>query len=77
VAAPPLLLVPSFTELEWGILPALEEWTEVATFDTPGVGDEPLPPDLELDPSRRAGLLTLASLLSATSGPRQPAPDSR
>jgi ketosteroid isomerase-like protein len=29
--------VPSFTELEWGIRPSLEEWAEVASFDTPGV----------------------------------------
>jgi hypothetical protein len=37
-----LLLVPSFTELEWEpIRPQLEEWAEVASFDLPGVGDEP------------------------------------
>jgi hypothetical protein len=29
------------TELEWVIRPQLEEWAEVATFDVPGVGDEP------------------------------------
>jgi hypothetical protein len=29
------------TELEWVIKPRLEEWAEVATFDVPGVGDEP------------------------------------
>jgi hypothetical protein len=52
-----LLLVPSFTELEWGIRPSLEEWAEVATFDMPGVGDEPLPPGLEPDPTRAAELL--------------------
>jgi hypothetical protein len=28
-----LLLVPSFTELEWGIRPQLEEWAEIASFD--------------------------------------------
>ena len=49
VSIPQLLLVPSFTELEWGIRPALENWAEVALFDVPGVGDEPLPADLELD----------------------------
>src|SRR5215212_6087106 len=38
---PRLLLVPLLTELEWVIAPALEEWAEVATFDVPGVGDEP------------------------------------
>lgn len=29
------------TELEWRIKPQLEEWAEVASFDAPGVGDEP------------------------------------
>jgi hypothetical protein len=38
---PRLLLVPHITELEWVIRPELEEWAEVATFDVPGVGDEP------------------------------------
>jgi hypothetical protein len=58
VNPPRLLLVPSFTELEWGIHPQLEEWAEVATFDTPGVGAEPLPPDIEPDPSRASELLS-------------------
>jgi hypothetical protein len=40
---PRLLLVPSFTELEWSTRPLLEEWADVASFDPPGVGDEPLP----------------------------------
>jgi hypothetical protein len=40
---PRLLIVPSFTELEWSTKPRLEEWAEVASFDPPGVGDEPLP----------------------------------
>jgi pimeloyl-ACP methyl ester carboxylesterase len=39
---PRLLLVPEFTELEWdGIRPRLEEWAEVASYDPPGVGEEP------------------------------------
>ena len=38
---PPVLLVPVLTELEWAIEPQIEEWTEVASFDAPGVGDEP------------------------------------
>jgi hypothetical protein len=38
---PRLLLVPHITELEWVIRPELEEWADVATFDIPGVGDEP------------------------------------
>src|SRR5919197_1212445 len=54
---PRLLLVPSFTELEWGMKPSLEQWAEVASFDTPGVGDQPLPPTMEMDPSRASELL--------------------
>lgn len=54
---PRLLLVPAFTELEWGIRPQLEEWADVATFDAPGVGAEPLPEALDPDPSRASGLL--------------------
>lgn len=39
---PRLLLVPEFTELEWSkIRPRLEEWAEVASYDPPGVGEEP------------------------------------
>ena len=38
---PRLLLVPELTELEWVIKPLLEEWAEVASYDAPGVGDEP------------------------------------
>jgi hypothetical protein len=40
---PRLLLVPEFTELEWVIRPKLAEWAEVATYDPPGVGGEPIP----------------------------------
>jgi pimeloyl-ACP methyl ester carboxylesterase len=40
---PRLLLCPQFTEVEWTIAPQLSEWAEVATFDAPGVGDEPMP----------------------------------
>jgi pimeloyl-ACP methyl ester carboxylesterase len=29
------------TELEWRIEPLLSEWADVASFDAPGVGDEP------------------------------------
>jgi pimeloyl-ACP methyl ester carboxylesterase len=43
---PCLLLVPSFSELQWTIKPLLEEWAEVASYDAPGVGAEPLPPGL-------------------------------
>ncbi|MGH2950479.1 MAG: hypothetical protein ACRDKX_00340 [Solirubrobacterales bacterium] len=47
---PRLLLVPYVTELEWSILGLLEEWAEVATYDPPGVGEEPLPEGVALAP---------------------------
>jgi pimeloyl-ACP methyl ester carboxylesterase len=43
VPRPRILLCPQFTEVEWGIAPQLSEWAEIATFDAPGVGDEPPP----------------------------------
>lgn len=43
MAQPRILLCPQFTEVEWAIAPQLSEWAEVATFDAPGVGDEPMP----------------------------------
>jgi pimeloyl-ACP methyl ester carboxylesterase len=49
VTQPRILLVPSLTELEWLIKPELEEWAEVASFDAPGVGDEPRPERLDRD----------------------------
>ena len=39
---PRLLLVPQFTELEWAIRDDVAEWAEVASFDVPAVGDEPI-----------------------------------
>jgi pimeloyl-ACP methyl ester carboxylesterase len=48
MSRPRLLLVPEFTELTWTIKPELSEWAEVASYDPPGVGSEPLP---EGDPS--------------------------
>jgi pimeloyl-ACP methyl ester carboxylesterase len=38
---PRVLLVPSLTQVEWRIRPLIEEWAEVASYDPPGVGDEP------------------------------------
>ena len=38
---PRLLLVAQISELEWRIKPQLEEWADVASYDAPGVGDEP------------------------------------
>jgi pimeloyl-ACP methyl ester carboxylesterase len=52
VTRPRLLLVPSFTELEWGIRDQLEEWADLVMFDLPGIGAEPLPAGLELEPDR-------------------------
>jgi pimeloyl-ACP methyl ester carboxylesterase len=40
---PRLLLIPFLTELEWPIKPVLENWADVASYDAPGVGDEPPP----------------------------------
>jgi len=57
---PRLLLVPEFTELAWEIRPQLEEWAEVTTYDPPGVGNEPLPPEasqrFDRDHAGRRGL---------------------
>ncbi len=44
---PQVLLVPSWSEVQWAIKPQLEKWADVASFDPPGVGAEP----------RREGLL--------------------
>jgi pimeloyl-ACP methyl ester carboxylesterase len=49
---PRLLLVPEFTELAWGIKPQLSEWAEVAGYDPPGVGSEPIA-DEDVDAVRR------------------------
>jgi hypothetical protein len=38
---PQLLLIAEFTELQWAIKPQLERWAEVASYDPPGIGDEP------------------------------------
>jgi hypothetical protein len=43
VPRPRILLCPQFTEVEWAIAPQLSDWAEVATFDAPGVGEEPMP----------------------------------
>jgi pimeloyl-ACP methyl ester carboxylesterase len=53
VSRPRLLLCPQFTEVEWAIAPQLAEWADVATFDAPGVGDEPLPEEAEQAIDRR------------------------
>ena len=43
MSRPRILLVPGVTELEWRIKPLLEEWADVASYDAPGVGEEPPP----------------------------------
>ena len=54
---PRLLLVPEFTELEWdAIRPRLEEWAEVASYDPPGVGDEPRAETLDREAIVNRGL---------------------
>jgi pimeloyl-ACP methyl ester carboxylesterase len=60
---PKLLLVPEFTELEWtAIRPRLEEWAEVASYDPPGVGDEPRAEELDREVIVRRGLQELDRL---------------
>jgi pimeloyl-ACP methyl ester carboxylesterase len=38
---PRILLMPTLCEVEWTVRPLIEEWAEVASFDAPGIGDEP------------------------------------
>jgi pimeloyl-ACP methyl ester carboxylesterase len=60
VDRPRLLLVPEFTEVEWGkIRPQLEEWAEVASYDPPGVGDEPAADTFDRDAIVQRGLKEL------------------
>ena len=60
---PRLLLVPEFTELEWeAIRPRLEEWAEVASFDPPGVGNEPRAEKLDREVIVERGLEELDRL---------------
>jgi hypothetical protein len=47
------------TEIEWLTRPALEEWAEVASFDAPGVGDEPPAETFDRDAIAKRGLLEL------------------
>jgi pimeloyl-ACP methyl ester carboxylesterase len=60
VTRPRVLLCPQFTEVEWGIAPQLSEWAEVATFDSPGVGDEPPPPNTSMTEIDRSALVDRA-----------------
>jgi pimeloyl-ACP methyl ester carboxylesterase len=56
VTRPRILLVPGITELEWRIKPLLEEWADVASFDAPGVGEEPPPSSYEAEAIVERGL---------------------
>ena len=51
-----LLLVPNLTEIEWLNRQALEAWAEVASYDAPGVGDEPPVEDFGSEAIGRRGL---------------------
>ena len=44
------------TEIEWRIKPLLEKWADVASYDAPGVGDEPRPPQYAVDAITGRGL---------------------
>lgn len=59
---PRLLLVPEFTELEWGIHAELEQWADAATYDPPGVGEEPI--EDEQVEALRSGDLRLRELFA-------------
>ena len=65
-----LLLIPAFSELQWVIRDQLEEWGDTASFDPPGVGDEPLPAGFELDPEK-PGILAQWRRLSVERGLRE------
>ena len=62
MAKPRLLLVPWLSELEWAIRPLLEDWADVASFDAPGVGDEPPPAEATRDAIAKRGLEELDRL---------------
>ena len=44
------------TELEWVIKPQLEEWADVASYDAPGIGDEPAVGEVGSPATARRGL---------------------
>ena len=53
---PRILLVPNLTEIEWQNRLLIEEWAEVASYDAPGVGDEPPVEDFGTEAIGRRGL---------------------
>jgi pimeloyl-ACP methyl ester carboxylesterase len=62
VERPRLLLVPQVCALDWQIAPLLAEWAEVATYDPPGVGNEPAADEIGRDAIARRGLEELDRL---------------
>jgi hypothetical protein len=56
---PRILLVPNLTEVEWLIRPQVEQWAEVASFDMPGVGNEPPPKKFDREEAVQRTLLEL------------------
>jgi hypothetical protein len=59
---PRLLLVPQICALDWQIASHLTEWAEVATYDAPGVGDEPLVGEIDREAIAGRGLEELDRL---------------
>jgi pimeloyl-ACP methyl ester carboxylesterase len=62
MARPRVLLVPWITQLEWRIAPLVEQWAEVASYDCPGVGDEPAVEPHDADAVVARGLSELERL---------------
>jgi hypothetical protein len=56
---PRLLLVPTLTEVEWGIRPLLTEWADVASYDAPGLGSEQATEGVALEAVAERGLSEL------------------
>jgi hypothetical protein len=54
-----VLLVPELSEVEWRIADSISEWADVATFDVPGVGDEPADGPLSRESVARRALAEL------------------
>jgi hypothetical protein len=59
---PRLLLVPRLCALDWQIASRLTEWAEVAIYDAPGVGDEPLEGEFDREAIASRGLAELDRL---------------
>jgi pimeloyl-ACP methyl ester carboxylesterase len=59
---PRLLLVPQVCALDWQIASRLAEWADVAPYDPPGVGDEPLAAEIDREAIARRGLEELDRL---------------